>query len=122
MAQRPVELGVDDSLPESAAQCLDAKSVRALGELELGQSAKARGRAIVAIATKGLTSVELLPALRQSFLCSIPDTRISLNYEKPLLDCRYYRRDQCRGSRSNAARRFTPRIGPALRGYQAIAE
>ncbi len=42
MAQNSTDLGVDDSLLESAARCLDAKSVRALGELKLGKSAKAR--------------------------------------------------------------------------------
>ena len=35
-------LGVDESLLESAARCLDADSVRALGALELDPSAKAR--------------------------------------------------------------------------------
>ena len=35
-------LGVDDSLLESAARCLDADSVRALGALELEPAAKAR--------------------------------------------------------------------------------
>ena len=35
-------LGVDDSLLESAARCLDAESVRALGDLKLGEAAKAR--------------------------------------------------------------------------------
>jgi hypothetical protein len=35
-------LGVDDSLLESAAQCLDAESVRALGELQLADTAKLR--------------------------------------------------------------------------------
>jgi hypothetical protein len=35
-------LGVDDSLLESAARCLDADSVRALGALELDPAAKAR--------------------------------------------------------------------------------
>jgi hypothetical protein len=35
-------LGVDDSLLESAARCLDADSVCALGALELDPAAKAR--------------------------------------------------------------------------------
>lgn len=35
-------LGVDDSLLESAARCLDAESVRALSELQLGDAAKSR--------------------------------------------------------------------------------
>ena len=42
MRQSPLELGVDDSLLESAARCLDAQSVRALGELILSEGAKAR--------------------------------------------------------------------------------
>ena len=36
------DLGVDDSLLESAAKCLDAESVRALGILELTGAAKSR--------------------------------------------------------------------------------
>lgn len=35
-------LGVDDSLLESAARCLDAESVRALGELQLTQADRSR--------------------------------------------------------------------------------
>ena len=35
-------LGVDDSLLESAARCLDAQSVRALGELQLKQADRSR--------------------------------------------------------------------------------
>ena len=35
-------LGVDDSLLESAARCLDAESVRALGELQLTQADQSR--------------------------------------------------------------------------------
>ena len=42
MSQSAIELGVDDSLLESAARCLDSQSVRALGELHLTDSAKAR--------------------------------------------------------------------------------
>ena len=42
MPQGPIDLGVDDSLLESAARCLDVQSVRALGELNLSESAKAR--------------------------------------------------------------------------------
>ena len=42
MPQSSIESGVDDSLLESAARCLDAESVRALGEVKLSASAKAR--------------------------------------------------------------------------------
>ena len=42
MAQGATELGVDESLLESAARCLDSQSVRALGELHLTDAAKAR--------------------------------------------------------------------------------
>jgi len=35
-------LGIDDSLLESAARCLDAESVRALGELQLTQADQSR--------------------------------------------------------------------------------
>ena len=36
------ELGVDDSLLESAARCLDADSVRALHKMELDSAARTR--------------------------------------------------------------------------------
>lgn len=42
MPQGSVEFGVDDSLLECAARCLDASTVRALRELRLGEGAKAR--------------------------------------------------------------------------------
>ena len=42
MAENSLALSVDDSLLESAARCLDAESVRALGGLQLGEGAKAR--------------------------------------------------------------------------------
>jgi hypothetical protein len=42
MPQRATDLGVDDSLLESAAQCLDEESVRALGELKLSDAVKSR--------------------------------------------------------------------------------
>ena len=42
MPQRATELGVDDGLLESAAQCLDEESVRALGELKLSDAVKSR--------------------------------------------------------------------------------
>ncbi len=42
MPQGPIDLGVDDSLLESAARCLDWQSVRALGALSLTESAQTR--------------------------------------------------------------------------------
>ena len=42
MTDESVTLGVDDSLLESAAQCLDAESVKALGELQLAHTAQSR--------------------------------------------------------------------------------
>jgi hypothetical protein len=42
MNQRSTGLGVDDSLLESAALCLDAESVHALATLELDQPSKER--------------------------------------------------------------------------------
>ena len=42
MTDESVPLGVDDSLLESAAECLDAESVKALGELQLGETARSR--------------------------------------------------------------------------------
>jgi hypothetical protein len=42
MTDESISLGVDDSLLESAAQCLDAESVKALGALQLGEMARSR--------------------------------------------------------------------------------
>ena len=42
MNERPTGLGVDDSLLESAADCLDAATMRALGTLELDARSKER--------------------------------------------------------------------------------
>lgn len=58
MPQGPIELGVDDSLLESAARCLDAQSVRALGELNLSANAKARLDLLAGKANEG----QLTPA------------------------------------------------------------
>jgi hypothetical protein len=58
MPQCSIEPGVDDSLLESAARCLDAQSVRALGELNLSASAKARLDSLASKANEG----QLTPA------------------------------------------------------------
>jgi hypothetical protein len=42
MTDESVTLGIDDSLLESAAQCLDAESVKALGELQLADTTQSR--------------------------------------------------------------------------------
>jgi hypothetical protein len=42
MSEETTTFGVDDSLLESAARCLDANSVRALSELQLDDAARAR--------------------------------------------------------------------------------
>jgi hypothetical protein len=42
MSEETATLGVDDSLLESTARCLDANSVRALSELQLDDAARAR--------------------------------------------------------------------------------
>ncbi len=42
MANQASTLELEDSLLESVARCLDAASVRALGELQLGVAAQAR--------------------------------------------------------------------------------
>jgi hypothetical protein len=47
------DLGVDDSLLESAAKCLDAESVRALGSMELSDSAKSRLNLLAQKANEG---------------------------------------------------------------------
>ena len=50
----PVELGIDDSLLESAARCLNAESVRALGALELDRPALSRLESLAEKANEGL--------------------------------------------------------------------
>jgi len=49
---------VDDSLLESAARCLDAESVRALGQLELEESAKSRLDLLAQKANEGQLTVD----------------------------------------------------------------
>ena len=51
-------LGVDDRLLESAARCLDAESVRALGELELDPTTKARLDSLAQKANEGQLTAE----------------------------------------------------------------
>jgi hypothetical protein len=51
-------LGVDDSLLESAARCLDAESVRALGELRLADAAKSRLDLLAQKANEGQLTAE----------------------------------------------------------------
>ena len=51
-------LGVDDSLLESAAQCLDAESVRALGELQLAETARSRLDLLAQKANEGHLTAE----------------------------------------------------------------
>ncbi len=59
MSDSLLALGVDDSLLESAARCLDAQSVRALGALELDEAPKARLDLLAQKANDGqLTSEE----------------------------------------------------------------
>jgi hypothetical protein len=51
-------LGIDDSLLESAAQCLDAESVRALGELQLADTTKSRLDLLAQKANEGQLTAE----------------------------------------------------------------
>ena len=53
MSEETTTLGVDDSLLESAARCLDMNSVRALSELQLGEAARARLDVLAQKAMKG---------------------------------------------------------------------
>ena len=53
VAMTQESLGVDDSLLESAAQCLDAESVRALGKLQLADTAKSRLELLAQKANEG---------------------------------------------------------------------
>jgi hypothetical protein len=51
-------LGIDDSLLESAASCLDAESLRALGDLRLDEAAKSRLDLLAQRANEGLLTAE----------------------------------------------------------------
>ncbi len=51
-------LGVDDSLLESAAKCLDAESVRALGALQLADAAQSRLESLAEKANEGQLTAE----------------------------------------------------------------
>lgn len=53
-----IELGVDDSLMESVASCLDAESVRALGVLKLNEKAKTRLELLAGKANEGQLTPE----------------------------------------------------------------
>lgn len=53
MPQSSAEFGVDDSLLESVARCLDSQSVRALGELTLSEEAKQRLEVLANKANEG---------------------------------------------------------------------
>jgi hypothetical protein len=52
------DLGVDDSLLESAAKCLDAESVRALSTIELTGAAKSRLELLAKKANEGQLTAE----------------------------------------------------------------
>ena len=52
------DLGVDDSLLESAAKCLDAESVRALATIELTGAAKSRLESLANKANEGQLTAE----------------------------------------------------------------
>lgn len=58
MSDSLLTLGVDDSLLESAARCLDAQSVRALGALELDESSRARLELLAQKANDGQLTAE----------------------------------------------------------------
>ena len=59
MAEETTTLGVDDSLLESAARCLDTNSVRALRELQLDEAAQGRLDVLAQKANEGqLTPLE----------------------------------------------------------------
>ena len=59
MPQSLIDLGLGDRLLESAAQCLDAESVRALAQLTLDGAAKARLDLLAQKANEGqLTAAE----------------------------------------------------------------
>ena len=51
-------LGVDDSLLESAAACLDPSTVQALGDIQLGEATRCRVALLAEKANEGLLSPE----------------------------------------------------------------
>ena len=53
MADETTSLGLDDSLLESAARCLDTNSVRALSELQLDEAARGRLEVLAQKANEG---------------------------------------------------------------------
>ena len=58
MDEGATALGVDESLLESAARCLDAASIRALSELRLGAAAWARLDLLARMANEGQLTPE----------------------------------------------------------------
>jgi hypothetical protein len=58
MSEETTTLGVDDSLLESAARCLDLNSVRALSELQLDEAARARLDVLAQKANEGQLAPE----------------------------------------------------------------
>jgi hypothetical protein len=58
MSRETTTLGVDDSLLESAARCLDMNSVRALSELRLDDAARARLDVLAQKANEGQLAPE----------------------------------------------------------------
>jgi hypothetical protein len=55
---RNEDLGIDDSLLESAAKCLDADSVRALGAIQLSGATKSRLEFLAQRANEGQLSAD----------------------------------------------------------------
>ena len=58
MSEETTTLGVDHSLLESAARCLDMNSVRALSELQLDEAARARLDVLAQKANEGQLAPE----------------------------------------------------------------
>lgn len=58
MPDDSITLGVDDSLLELAAGCLDAQSVRALGEMRLTETVQARLDSLAYKANEGHLTAE----------------------------------------------------------------
>jgi hypothetical protein len=58
MSEETTTLGVDDSLLESAARCLDTNSVRAFSEMQLDDAARARLDVLAQKANEGQLAPE----------------------------------------------------------------
>jgi hypothetical protein len=58
MPDEPTTPGIDESFLEAVARCLDAQSVRALGELQLADAARTRLDSLAQKANEGQLTID----------------------------------------------------------------